>query len=82
MKRYVKKQIPTGDLAGKKVGTCYPTFNRLDFYLVLASTLNTHYVAMPLNCFFHLPQHFVPPWFVLVLALPSCGMVCHTCSCA
>ena len=66
----------------EKVGTCYPTFNRVDFYLLLASTLNTHYAAMPLNCFFHLPQHFVPPRFVPVLALPSGGMVCHTCSCA
>ena len=60
----------------EKVGTCYPTFNRVDFYLLLASTLNTHYAAMPLNCFFHLPQHFVPPRFVPVLALPSGGMVC------
>lgn len=80
MKRYVKNQIPTDDLAGKKVGTCYPTFNRLNFYLLLASTLNTCYAAMPLNCFIF--PNTVPLWFVPVLALPSCGMVCHTCSCA
>ena len=35
MKRYVKNQIPTDDLAGKKVGSCYPTFNRLNLDLAI-----------------------------------------------